>query len=412
MKRIFVAIISLVIFMKIAAVEAAANQDKVENSGNAHIVNFGYAAYDCISEEAVKWYANYAGLLIINDWQKDKMQAIKALNPNVICLVYKIALNKDYEGQGAGNYKWIDTAYPQWFLLDKNNKRITDGYDEYSRENVFVMNWGNLEWREYWCNSVLEEVIKDGWDGVFIDCVCEGISDYWAPNGVLQYKDNKSFAEAVEGFLAYCHKRFKKAGKLLIPNSVECVNHPGSWEKRLEVTDGGVDEGFVNIYGWWPGSLRRSEEEWERQISYLETTGGQNKIFFAISRTMHLNRQDLLYSVASFLLGARGCSNFFYNAGSEGYCYKNYIKEYEAFKDIYTADMGCPLLDRYKVQDVWQRDYSNGKVLVNNTADVQKIELGKFYKQLDGVLVKSIELEGYAGLILLNADVVKGEEER
>lgn len=190
---------------------------------------------------------------------------------------------------------------------------------------------------------------------------------------------------------------------MVVPNSVECVVYPGCWEERLKVTDGGVDEGFVNIDGWWPGSLWRSKEEWERQISYLEATGEKGKIFFAISHNRASNRQDLLYSAASFLLGKKGDKNFFYSdVHAGGYNYKNYVEDYDAYKDIYTAKIGRPVAGRYKAQGVWQRDYSGGKVLVNNTQNACEIDLKNPYKQLDGAVVKSVKLDGHTGVVLLN----------
>lgn len=153
---------SLIIFIGIATAQAKLNKAENKDADRMKAVNLAYAAYDSISEEAVDWYAKHAGLLIIGEWQKDKMRAIKAKNPNIIILVYKIALSKKYEDQGAGGYERVNAAHPEWFLLDKDGKRIADTYDEYSRENVFIMDWGNEGWRRYWCDSVLKEVIKDG----------------------------------------------------------------------------------------------------------------------------------------------------------------------------------------------------------------------------------------------------------
>jgi len=75
------------------------------------------------------------------------------------------------------------------------------------------------------------------WDGVMADCGFVNINNYWAPNGVLQYKTNEEFNVAVESFYAYAYKKINPIGKMLLPNSCEAINN---WDQRLEHTSGGV----------------------------------------------------------------------------------------------------------------------------------------------------------------------------
>jgi len=45
--------------------------------------------------------------------------------------------------------KWSFIVQDCWFLLDKDGKRMTDQYSEFSKKNVFWMDWGNPDWQEY-----------------------------------------------------------------------------------------------------------------------------------------------------------------------------------------------------------------------------------------------------------------------
>ena len=371
------------------------------NSSENEGISLGYCAYDAITTEAINWYSQHAEFLIIHEWQKDKMKAIKAINPNIIIILYKISINKVDESHGAHGFEWINHNHQEWFLRDNNGNLMTDLDSEYSRENVYWLDWGNQGWRDYWCNSVLNDAISQGWDGVFMDCAFVDIKSYWAPNGILTYPTNASFNTAMEGFISNCYNQFQAKSKILVPNSADCVSYNGYWESRLAHSHGGLDEGFVTICQWAPEQMWRTEEEWERQIAALEYTGEQNKIYYAMTHNRGLNRQDTLYNVASYLIGKKNEKAFFYNAGVKGYYYNNYVKDYNTFQDIYNAPIGSPTGSRYKQDNVWQRDYSNGKVLVNPTSNSYTITLDRSYKKIDGKTVSSITLGEHEGIILL-----------
>jgi len=371
------------------------------HAGVTKAVHLGYCAYDDITDEAMQWYAQHADLLITHEWQSDRLQAIRSLNPDITILLYKISLNKTNDSHGAHGYEWVNQNHPEWFLLDKNGSRMTGHDSEYNRENVYWLDWGNQGWRDYWCNSVLNDATSKGWDGVFMDCAFVDIKNYWAPNGILTYAADSAFNTSMENFISGCYAQFQAAGKLLVPNSLDCVYHEGCWETRLAHCYGGLEEGFVNICQWNPERIWREEERWERQISALEHTGEQNKLYFAMAQNRGLNRQDTLYNVASYLMGKKNDKAFFCNEGVDGNVYSNFVTDYTTFKDIYTAPIGSPTGTRYKQDNLWQRNYTDGKVLVNPTYNSYTASLDKKYKKLDGIVVTSVTLKGHEGIILL-----------
>jgi len=326
-------------------------------------------------------------------WNKKKMKTGEAR----IKLIDGIAIWFSDGGFKEGD-RWFFMVQDSWFLLDDFGQRMTDQYNENSKKNVFWMDWGNSDWQEYWVEDVVESLNRGPWDGVMADCGFVNVSKYWAPNGVLQYKNNEEFNAAVESFYEYAYNKINAIGKMLIPNSVEAIDN---WDQRLEYTHGGLDEGFVNISRWSPKRIWRSEMRWEKQIRNLEKTCDEGKIYFAMAHNQGLNEQDLLFNLASFLLGTDGKHGYFYNEGVRGYEFENYLKDYNKFQEVYELQIGAPEGKRYYEDNVWKRRYQNGLVIANPYNKERLIELDAKYYDEEGKIVNILKLNSHEGKILL-----------
>ena len=311
------------------------------------------------------------------------------------------------EGRYEKNGKWSFIVQDCWFLLDSLGRRMTDQYNEHSKKNVFWMDWGNPEWRKYWTDDVVEDLEQGPWDGVMADCGFVNIRKYWAPNGILQYETDEKFNSAIENFYAYAYKKINSIGKMLLPNSCEAINN---WDQRLEHTHGGLNEGFVNICKWDKKNIWRSEKQWEKQISSLEKTCREGKVYFAMAHNRDLNRQDLLFSLASFLLGTNGKHGYFYNAGVKGYNFKNYKKDYEEFKDIYETPIGKPVGKKYFEDGVWKRKYEQGLIIVNPSSITKKVEISGNYTTSETCNTDTIKMGSHTGLLLMVNDFSEKEK--
>ncbi len=390
--------------------ELATGGDQNLNVSLDNGVNLVYAAYDSdYTDDEFRWLAEHAGLLILNENYGDKIDFIKKVNPSIKVLCYKYpGVNRDWEAHGCGNYQWIDENHPEWFLLDRYGGRVIDPFNEkHANLRVYLMDWGNDGWKQYAADHMLKSMSDAGWDGVFLDEIHLRVEERWAPNGVKGYEDDGKFKEAISDFLGYVYGKFQKEERLLILNSCECIEEEGCWASRLKVSDGLLDEGFVNVYGWG-SDIWRSKEEWEMQVSDMELTAREDKLYLAIAHNRGMNEKDMLYNLASFLMGINNDKAFFYNAGpmmfSAGCCGRfidGYREDYSVFKDIYNVTLGRPLSGRYERCGVWQRDYSNGKVVVNPDSRPHPISLGGTYIDHNGLEVDSITLEPHEGLILL-----------
>lgn len=294
--------------------------------------------------------------------------------------------------------RWSFVVQDCWFLLDKNGLLMTDQYSEHSKKNVFWMDWGNPAWQLFWAKDVVKDLKWGGWDGVMSDYSLVNIRTYWAPNGVLQYETDMAFNAAIENFYTSVYKIFRSSKKMFLPNLCEAIDN---WNRRIEYTDGGLDEGFINVFHYSKELIWRSEEQWAKQIHNLEETCEKGKIYFAMSHNRGLNRQDLLFNLASFLLGTDGKHGYFCNINSLEYNIDNYIRDYEEFKDIYEIPIGKPAGEKYYEDGVWKRNYTNGLVVANPSSIEKEVFINKCYLTLEGCALDSINLPPHAGLLLI-----------
>jgi hypothetical protein len=109
--------------------------------------------------------------------------------------------------------------------------------------------------------------------------------------------------------------------------------------------------------------------------------------------------QYVTYVFASLLLAAKSKGNYLYLG--------DYIIE-DYPQSLFKIDLGVPS-SAYKVivgpgpVNVYTREFSKGKVLVNPTYSATTINLGGSYKKLDGTTVSSITMSAHTGEILLKS---------
>ncbi len=370
-------------------------------------IHLGYCAYDpSYGDDQYQWLGEQADFLIFHEGHQDKLPLLKETNPKSILLCYKAnsAIKLSFH-KNIGDYFEIN-QHEDWFLHDRNGRRVTDVYDEFTRENVYLMDPGNPKWRAYASEEMLKVALAQEWDGIFLDVLHVDIGNWWAPGGLKEYSTDEEFNEAVLGFLEYLHQKFKANNKLLILNGAEVMKNEGLFRKWLGHSDGITDEGFVNIFRWGREKIWEDELQWEREISGLEYAGEKEKLFFAMSHNRGFSQQDLLYNLASYLMGKKNNKAFFYNGAApldvySTYSIHNYLFDYSLFTNIYAAPIGYPLNERYKKEGIWQRDFSNGKVLVNPSYQGYVVNLGGTYRTLDETEVDKILLGPHEGTILL-----------
>lgn len=167
--------------------------------------------------------------------------------------------------------------------------------------------------------------------------------------------------------------------------------HNDGGNNWLDVYDGRLFEWFMQYDDVVGG------DEWLHQINSAKVTADKDKILCAA----HYGKttEDRMYGLASFLLISGDKSYYFFEEGGvDTSSDLAWYKEYE-------AKIGKPSGDYYKKDGVYQRDFTNDKVLVNPNdsmfAKTINIKLDKNYKTLEGEIVTEIALKPKTGIILL-----------
>jgi len=260
-----------------------------------------------------------------------------------------------------GDFCRISNDHPDWFLLDKNGKRIkvTDS------DNVwYVMDPGNAGWRGFFLERVQEFQSDPNWDGVFLDNVPTSLvsreDDESLPSA---YPDDTSYQEAVQGFLQFLYNGyFQPTHKLLIANFVSRRDN-ASWIEQLNYVDGAMFEGWAID---WPDGYR-SANVWEAQMKVAEQTQQYGKDIILVSQGTKEDVNLQNFAFASYLL---------INLGKAAFRYANSSHYREIWLyDNYSVDLGAPLGLRYKIGNEWRRDFTNGYVKVNPVTHTAEIKI-------------------------------------
>ncbi|HYA60975.1 MAG TPA: putative glycoside hydrolase [Candidatus Acidoferrum sp.] len=236
----------------------------------------------------------------------EHIQAIKAVNRYTVVLGYFNPLYGDEVGR----------AHPEWWLQDTSGQPRTDyqGTEQ-------VMDLTKPGWRNQ-CVNICDSALRKGFDGLILD---NGISSpavygwagpsesQWQSSTIDLYKKVKAIAG--ERLVIY-------NGAYFIPGYVDAV-------------DGWMDEGFPFYKGWG------------------------NSISFALDAS-HKGKLSLFYAQ-----GTEAQRYFCYCSAllTDGYFY--YAPTGGKWSDDYGINLGKALNQAHQTDGVWQRDYENGKVIVD-----------------------------------------------
>jgi Hypothetical glycosyl hydrolase family 15 len=157
--------------------------------------------------------------VILNFYERSKLQALKAANPQLKVLVYKnlAAISSSSSGgqfpSGVG-YPEADTAHPDWFLKNTSGQRFTFGRYGW----LWAADIGNTAYQDAWAANTIAEVKAAGWDGVFMDDASYSIKYQYSPSTVAKYPTDAQYGAAMRSALSRIGPKFRAAGKLAFAN--------------------------------------------------------------------------------------------------------------------------------------------------------------------------------------------------
>ena len=250
-----------------------------------------------------------------------------------------------------GDFCRISEEHPDWFLLNRYGRRISENE---SNKVYYRMDPGNEGWREFYLQRVMENMADANWGGVFLDNVEVSLARLESRGQFpIRYSDDQSYRAAIQGFLHYMRDGYFKVNNRLIFANLIGARNESEHLQYIDVLDGTMHEGWSvsKANGYY------SRKKWETQLTIAEQMQEAGKSIILVSQGDKDDVQKEKFTFASYLLINQGKAIFRY-ANSDHY---NEIWWY----DNYVLNLGQPLGPRYKSGNRWYRDYENGRVMVD-----------------------------------------------
>jgi hypothetical protein len=352
----------------------------------------GYAALGRTFTAPADKGARYSYALL-QPWDVAQARTLAAASPDVETLAYKnIAATfasattdgKDNANGPSGvGYAAAAADHPDWFLTDANGERV----ESCAHSGRFLMDVGNGDYQAAWLEAVSSELHDGGWGGVVLD----GAS--WSPaadlcgRALAKYPTDAAYTAAVDSFLANVATALRERGfavfaDLRVPQTADGL---ALWNRWLSYVSGAV------LDGW--GSERGAAWSFDQSLQVATQSAG--KPFLALDSGSDAAAVD--YARASFLLG--------WSAAPSALVVDGNPPPADA-----GVEVGKPLGPARQVGAAWQRDFTQGTVVVNPSDQAVTVPLDNTYMTPDGHAVSSLTLQPGAGLTLRLPDLVGGDD--
>lgn len=320
-------------------------------------------------------------------------------NPDIIILAYVVSTSWN-------DLYWNDPLHARMRAGIQNSWWLTNG------AGARTSNWPGLTllnihsgWAEYLADFVSSQVLSTGlWDGVMYDDVGEGISNI----GSVDVDQNSSpdAASAADALWRAGYLRIVSRTRANAGNTPIIITNGSSRAELAPYVNGRMFETFPTPWeGNWATNMRKYTEE-ERTISRTEVN--------IINGTTENTGNNLDYAKMRF-----GLTSTLMNGGYFGFDFGTGRHADLWYYDEYDAALGTPLTaprERLTAANgtwkagVWERDFQNGKVLLNSTATIQRVSLRGDYEHLRGTqdrrvnsgrIVSEVTLNPNDGIVLL-----------
>lgn len=339
-----------------------------------------------------------------------RINDLKAMNPDLIALLYR-----NYRAVYLGTDEYRTALNNGWLLRDRAGTivRSTQWY------NNIMVDIGNPNYQNFIVNWIKENIIRYGFDGVWFDNGFAVRNDeiwFGLTADPINPRTGKGWTgEEIKQACIQVHNKLKNAigSKLDVPNAI--FNGHRFWTRfddYMDLLDNTSVDGLMSEGMWFAYNGRWfTVQEWLESLNF--SVWIQNyfltprKVFWMQCEVVTVGRlpsgctyyQMIDYAFSSSLLGLKGVNNYIeffesYNRGS--FFLNNYVEV------RHNLVLGEPLNDYYKIEGtlVYSRDFTNVKVLVNPTFDSYTINLGQFFKTLEGEEISVIELDPHTGVVL------------
>ena len=341
--------------------------------------------------EAVAEAKRFDVIVALRSTYRSHVGAMKAANPDLVLLAY---MNGTFAQRSQGK------AYPaRWYMRNRWGKKIrSTGYGNY------LMKFHRAGWINDRKAACARAISYSGYDGCMLDMLGTAPLDPgYLTSLPIHPRTGKVWTRAqwLDGtsMLAGSVKRAVAPRAVLgngIGNGPRYFAAGAGSERILSGIDGGLAEAFIRASR---DGIRkyRTERAWRQDVDMLVDAGARGDPILALTKawvtgTAAQKRAWHRYALASFLLGSDGRSRFSFSSGRD----RDPTRDHPWWK----VELGAPTGRYGKADGVYQRSFTNGKVLVNPTDRTFTVWLGGPYVDLRGTVRTSVTLGPHDAEIL------------
>ncbi len=353
-----------------------------------------------LTDALIETEAPRRDIILLNAWFHTYIPKFKEANPDIKAYVYKdLSSTRSYAARNGVDDEYLPTGvgyayamenHPEWFLTDDEGNHLE--YSGYS--NHWQMDVGNSEYQQLWSDRVVEELVRDGWDGVMLDNALFAADQYHTGLFPKQYKTNQSIQNAYKSMLGVIKAKLDASGKESLSNLSNARTHPGAWNAYLEYLSGGFDE-------WWlvfgkDDYLAEYAQGWSAQLAEVTHANSKDKITLVQPHSGLDDDQGFYYAFASYWLVNDGNTYFSEQKVLDAY------KDPSPWRKEYEMNFGKAEGEYYEfAPNIYRRDFSRAVVLVNvgNSGSVN-IDLKRSFIDKDGRKVQSVVMSAQSGVVL------------
>jgi putative glycosyl hydrolase-like family 15 (GHL15) protein len=370
-------------------------QLQVAIDSNAVTPNY---AWNSAATSAAQATAAQEHVVILQAWETDELQAIKAANPSTVVLMYQNAASASNSASANGIYPtgvpYGQAASSGWLLDNTSGQPFT-----FEGENwLYAADIGSGGYQNAWASNVIAKLDSAPWDGVFLDDVNPTIAYHYCVTCVAKYPSDATYSAAMGSFVQNVGTQIRAAGKLAVANIGSWSSYASTVNPWLQYLSGAMDEEFVK-WGTSAGTGYANEATWQTQLREVALAQSENKLFLGVTHSAASDEQAAVYGYATELLASNGGASY---SLAQDYSTATWFPEYG-------YQLGQPT-GSYTVSTngVYERAFTGGIALVNPTGSTETVSLGGTYSGSGRTNVSSVTLAPQSAAVLTGNGATSG----
>jgi Hypothetical glycosyl hydrolase family 15 len=305
---------------------------------------------DPLSDEQLDFAIGHYQVAILQPWETEAVARLKAARPDMTVLAYKcLSSVRDFETgpiyTSGVSLEEAEEAGEDWFAHREDGSRIQ--WSTYPGHWQMAV-W-NPEYRERWCDNVVDFLEGSPWDGVMADN--DVFDDYYGLHPQIEGgRGMPDLRRTMDEFVPEAGKRLTEIGKLLVPNIAESRRDPGRWARHAAY-GGGFEEVWL---AWSPEDFLDPASA----LSQMDELRGPGLSIMRVATDGGDDHPNFLYGLAALWVFGGEETAYFSATDHDGYSGTPFVPQLD-------WDLGTPVEEPRQRGNAWWREFTDGWAGVN-----------------------------------------------